>query len=138
MCRALKNRLLRYFVYFRRAHSTYFAYALSFTNFLVITYTLLLHQVFGLPLDPLHFALWIVLFLPTYAVVCVLVGWIDYRKGLFKVETTVAAAHNPWIQDLLRAIYLLADGRNEEVKKVLEKWVRGIGKCRERGGLGAS
>jgi len=31
---------------------------------------------------------------------------------------------NPWVQDLAKAILLLAEGKNEEVVQLMKKWAR--------------
>ena len=37
---------------------------------------------------------------------------------------------SPWTRDLARALILIAEGKNEEAIKVLEKWARGFQKTK--------
>ena len=76
----MKHRLLRWIVYFRRGHSSWFAMALGFLNFIVIQYRLLIENV---PfLKNIFVRLWVfaLLFIAVYVPVATLVGWIDYKR----------------------------------------------------------
>ena len=118
------ERLLRWWLYFRRGHSTYLAFLLSFTNFVVIQYRLLVQYV---PLLNLLFANLIsfaLAFLLVYAPVATLIGWLDFKRGSRPVESAIVGEISPWIRDLFRAIYLLAEGRSGEAKRVAERWAR--------------
>jgi hypothetical protein len=119
-----KRRLLRYWTYFRRGHSVYLIFAISFLNFIVIQWRLLIEKVE--PLEALfqHFYIFTIIFFATYIPLATIIGWVDYKRGAVPVDQTVAAKVNPWVQDLAKAIQLLAEGKNEEVIKLMKKWTR--------------
>jgi hypothetical protein len=118
----LKGRLLRYWTYFRRGHGVYLVFAISFLNFIVIQWSLLIEQIPPLQALFQHFYMFAILFFITYLPLATVIGWIDYKRGAMPVDQTVAAKANPWVQDLSKAIVLLAEGKNEEVIKLMKKW----------------
>ena len=120
----MKTKLLRVWTYFRRAHSIYFVYAISFTNFITITYSLLFVKLLGAPANITYYIIYAVVFLITYFITVALVGRWDYKRGTIPIETTLVAKNNPYNQDLANALYLIADGRGEEAKKLLRRWFR--------------
>ena len=118
----MKGRLLRYWTYFRRGHGVYLIFAISFLNFVVIQWRLLIEQIE--PLEALfqHFYIFTILFFLTYVPLAIIIGWIDYKRGAVPVDATVAAKANPWVRDLAKAILLLAEGKNDEVIELMKKW----------------
>jgi len=44
------------------------------------------------------------------------------------VDAILGAKASPYNRDLARAIILLSQGKNEEVRKLMEKWTKEIGK----------
>jgi len=123
---SLRNRLLRYWTYFRRGHNVYLVFLLSFSNFIVIQYRLLieylpfLSDLFG------DLAVFAIAFLMLYIPAAILIGWYDYRKLAVPVDTTILARASPWRRDLAKALVYLAEGKNEEAKKVLLKWTKAL------------
>jgi len=111
-------------VYFKRAHNVYFVYALSFFNFITITYSLLLVPLFNVPKEPLWFVAYGVVFTLVYIAVCVTVGRWDFRKGTVPAEVELSTKVNPWVRDLSRALILLSEGRVEEAREALKRWAR--------------
>jgi len=118
----LKPRLLRYWAYFRRGHNIYLIFGISFLNFVVIQWRLLIEEIAFLEAIFQHFYVFTTLFVVTYIPLATIIGWVDYKRGAVPVDQTVLAAANPWIQDLAKAILLLAEGKNEEVVKLMKKW----------------
>jgi len=104
------KRVLRIYAYFKRGHSSYFAFLLSLVNFLSIQ--ILLNN---LPLA--------LVFLAGYGFLCVLIGYYDYRRGLAPIETGLLARANPWMRDVSRALYYVSVGENEKAVEVLSKWL---------------
>jgi len=116
------KKILRYWTYFRRGHGTYLAFLLSFANFIVIQYKLVIENI---PiLDVLFSSLTIVAvtFFIGYLPVATVIGWLDYKKLAVPVDATVSAQASPWVQDLASALSLICDGKNEEAKDILKKW----------------
>jgi hypothetical protein len=117
------NQILRYWTYFRRGHSTYLVFFMSFTNFMVIQYRLLIEYI---PiLDALFSSLLIfaVTFFIVYLPVATIIGWQDYKKYAVPVDATVAAKANPYFKDLARALSLICDDKTDQAKKILQKWI---------------
>jgi len=115
--------LIRYWVYFQRGHRSYLAFLISFANFVVIQYRLFIQYVSFLSQIFPHLLHFIAIFIVIYVPVSIVVGWLDYKKVSVPVETTLHVEVNPWNKDLARALYLLAEGKNEEAKKILKKWI---------------
>ena len=120
-----RSRLFRYFYYFRRGHSTYFVYLISFLNFIVIQYRLLVEKIPFLEYVFQSLTAFALAFAATYIPVAILIGWLDVRRGAVPVEGALLARANPYSQTLLKALYLIADGRDEEAKALLRPWIRG-------------
>ena len=118
----LKSRLLRYWTYFRRGHNVYLIFAISFLNFVVIQWRLLIEEIDFLEAIFQHFYVFTILFVVTYIPLATIIGWVDYKRGAVPVDQKVLAIANPWIQDLAKAILLLAEGKNEEVIEIMKKW----------------
>jgi len=122
--RVRKEKLLRWWIYFRRGHSTYLAFFLSFANFIVIQYRLLIENVGIFRLVFAGLTAFAIAFFLVYVPVATIIGWLDMKRGMLPVEGAIVGEVNPWVQDLFRALYLLAENRNEEAKKILEKWIK--------------
>ena len=120
----LKEKILRWWVYFRRGHSTYLAFFLSFANFIVIQYRLLIENVGIFRLIFASLTAFAVAFFLVYVPVAAIIGWLDMKRGMLPVEGAIVGEVNPWVQDLLKALYLLAEDRKEEARKILEKWIK--------------
>jgi len=119
-----RERLIRWWIYFRRGHSTYLAFLLSFANFIVIQYRLLFENVGIFRLIFASLTAFAVAFFLVYVPIATVIGWLDMKRGMLPVEGAIVGEVNPWVQDLFRALYLIADGRNEEAKKIVEKWIK--------------
>ncbi len=122
----LKARLLRYWTYFRRGHTVYLAFLLSFANFVVIQYNMVIKNVAFLKDLFAHLTYFAIVFALLYIPTAVIIGWYDYRKFAVPTETALRSMASPWTQDLARALILIAEGKNEEAIKVLKKWARGL------------
>ena len=120
---SMKSRVLRYWTYFRRGHRTYLAFLLSFANFMVIQYRLLIEYVSFLEALFSSLAAFAAAFFLIYLPTATIIGWLDYKKFAVPVDATIAAKANPWVQDLAKALMLMCDGKNGEAKKILRKWV---------------
>ena len=119
----IRQKLARYWWYFRRGHSTYFVYLLTFANFIVIQYRLLIEHVSFLEYLFPTLTSFAITFLIIYPIIAILVGYLDYKKFAVPVEVTLIAKANPLLKDLCKAIILHAQGKNQEVEQVLKKWV---------------
>jgi len=117
-----KGRLLRCWTYFRRGHSVYLTFAISFLNFIVIQWSLLIEQVATLQTLFQTFYVFATVFFLTYIPLATLIGWQDYKRGAVPVDATLQANANPYFRDLAKAILLLAEGKNKEASKTLKKW----------------
>jgi len=118
----VSSRVLRCWTYFRRGHSVYLVFLMSFLNFIVIQYRLVVQNI------PILYKtlprLWIftIVLLATYIPIATIIGWLDYKKGSVPTDRALGAKASPWVRDLAKALMLIADGKSEEAKKILEKW----------------
>ena len=109
----MKNRgwFSRRWFDFRMGHGTYFNFFLSFTNFLLITYTFLVNEVSLLhTLFPslLHFTFFgAIIYIP----LAIYVGHLHNIRQL-KTDITIQADRNPYLQKILAEL--------EEIKQKLD------------------
>jgi len=110
---------------FRIGHSTYLIFLLTFTNFVLISYRLLIERIpFLQDIVP---ELWIfaILFLLLYIPTSIIIGfW--HRKTQLKVDTTLAMYQNPFTAKMFRTILDVQTGKAtteeiEEFRKLLLK-----------------
>ena len=120
----MKNQLLRYWTYFRRGHNVYLIFAVSFLNFVVIQWRLLFEQIPSLEMLFQHFWIFTVIVTGVYLPLATIIGWIDYKRAAFPVDAIIATKANPWAQDLAKAFILLAEGKNNEVVELMQKWTQ--------------
>ena len=108
---------------FRIGHSTYLIFLLTFTNFVLISYRLLIERIpFLQDIVP---ELWIfaILFLLLYIPTSIIIGfW--HRKTQLKVDTTLAMYQNPFTAKMFRTILDVQTGKAsteeiEEFRKLL-------------------
>jgi len=118
----IKNRLLRYWTYFRRGHGTYLAFLISFTNFIVIQYRLLVQYIPILELIFKDIIIFAITFACVYVPTAIIIGWYDYRKLSVPIDATLGAKASPWVRDLSKALILIAEGKNREAVEILKKW----------------
>jgi hypothetical protein len=117
------QRILRLWTYFRRGHSTYLAFLLSFANFVVIQYRLLVQYIPALHILFNSLLAFAISFFIIYVPLAILIGWLDYKKYAVPVDSTLAAKSSPWHRDIARALMLIAEGKNAEAIEILKKWV---------------
>lgn len=98
---------------FRLGHSTYLIFMLTFVNFILIAYRLLIERV---PvLQEIIPELWIfaILFIIIYFPVAILVGlW--HRKTQLKIETTLTAYESPVLAKMFRTMLDVKTGKASE------------------------
>jgi len=109
---------------FRQGHSVYLIFMLTFINFILISYRLLIEKVvFFKEIFP---DLWIfaTLFIVSYIPAAVLIGfW--HRKTQLRVETTLVQQQNPVFARMVRTLLDVQTGKAskeeiEEFRKMLE------------------
>ena len=119
----MKDKVFRYWTYFRRGHGAYLTFFLSFANFMAIQYSLLVQY---LPLLEVLFsslASFAASFFVVYVPVATIIGWLDYKKLAVPVDAAVEAQANPWVRDLAKGLMLMIDRRYGEAKEIFRKWV---------------
>ena len=106
-----KQRVLRWFIYFRRGHGTYLVFLLSFANFIVIQYRLLIQYI---PVFELLFSSLLsftIAFFLCYVPLAVVVGWLDTKRGSVPIAGAIDASVNPWNKSIAKALFSLPSGR---------------------------
>jgi len=119
----MKSRILRYWTYFRRGHGTYLVFLLSFANFMVIQYRLLIEYIPFLEALFSSLMAFAATFFLVYVPMATIIGWLDYKRFSVPVDLTVMARANPWVQDLAKALMLMCDEKYDDAKKLLQKWI---------------
>jgi len=122
----MKERILRWWTYFRRGHNTYLVFLLTFANFITIQYRLLVDYIPLLKMLFVNLTSFTLVFILVYLPLAVLIGWYDYKKFAVPIEASLGALTSPWNRDIALALKLIAQGRNDEAVKVLERWVKEI------------
>ena len=121
---ANKQRILRWWTYFRRGHGTYLVFLLSFANFIVIQYRLLVEYVPVMKVLFSSLTAFAITFFFIYIPLATLIGWYDYKRFAVPIEAAIGARASPWVRDLAKALMLMAQGRNDDAVKILERWTR--------------
>lgn len=104
---------------FRQGHSIYLVFALTFINFILISYRLLIEKItFFKELMP---DLWIfaLVFLVVYVPAAILIGfW--HRRTQLRVETTMIQQQNPVLARMIRTLLDVQTGvaTKKEIDKV--------------------
>lgn len=114
-------KLKRYYVYVKRAHLNYFAFAVQLINFATITYTLLIVNLLHLSLTVEGFILYTVLIAVSYILACGVIGYLDYKRGVLPVEQNLIYSHNPFMRKLAEALLKLSEGDNREASQLLKQ-----------------
>ena len=119
---------------FRQGHSIYLIFALTFINFILISYRLLIEKVAFL--GELIPELWIfaIIFLVSYIPTAILIGaW--HRKTQLSVENTIQQKEGPFFSKMMRVLLDAQTGKasDEEIKK-FRKLLKGIEDKFEVGG----
>ena len=91
------DKIFRYFVYFRRGHTTYLIFMMTFMNFVGIAYFLLIQNIPYLKTVFPALETFIVLFLAVYIPTNVVIGWLDMKKASMPREVR---AHPYWDKPL--------------------------------------
>lgn len=86
--------LSRLRTYFLRGHSNWFAYGMSFLNFITISFYLLIENLTIVP-NSFRFRDYALLFFMTYIPLAIIVGYVDMKKGTYRVEQKMAMEMSP-------------------------------------------
>lgn len=109
---------------FRHGHSTYLAFALSFINFIVLNYTLVISNIHFLTNVFPHLWMFALAFVTTYPLLAIIVGYKFYRKKQLRTDQQITTEENPYLwkarpgRDIGLALPLL----RETLKMNMELW----------------
>jgi len=110
---------------FRQGHGIYLIFVLTFTNFILISYRLLIEKVaFIKELIP-ELWLFVILFIAIYIPAAIIIGfW--HRKTQLRVEATLITQQNPILAMMIRTLLDVQTGKAtkdeiEEFRKMLIK-----------------
>ena len=87
-------------VYFNRGYAVYFAMPMFFLNTALIVYNFLIKKLQFIPPEFNRFYIFALAFLCTFIPLAVLIGYLDYRKGLYKHEDSMARIVSPVTKDM--------------------------------------
>jgi len=103
---------------FRAGHSVYLIFVLTFINFILIAYRLLIEKIpLFQDLFP-NLSIFVLLFLSFYIPTAIIIGfW--HRKTQLKVETTLTMQQNPVFAKMIRTILDVQTGQasDQEIKE---------------------
>ena len=103
---------------FRAGHSVYLIFVLTFINFILIAYRLLIEKIpLFQDLFP-NLSIFVLLFLSFYIPTAIIIGfW--HRKTQLKVETTLTMQQNPVLAKMFRTILDVQTGQasDQEIKE---------------------
>jgi uncharacterized protein YneF (UPF0154 family) len=106
---------------FRAGHSVYLIFVLTFINFILIAYRLLIEKIpMFQDLIP-NLSIFVLLFLGFYIPTAIIIGfW--HRKTQLKVETTLTMQQNPVFAKMIRTILDVQTGKasDKEIKEFRE------------------
>ena len=119
----LKVKALRFLYYVKRAHNVYTSFFISLFNFLVITYSLFLTTFFNIPSNIVYFIAFALTFGLTYVLIAGLLGRWDIKKGQWKIESVLTWSENPIVQDIVKALYYIANDEKQKAIEILRKYV---------------
>ena len=106
---------------FRAGHSVYLIFVLTFINFILIAYRLLIEKIpLFQDLFP-NLSIFVLLFLSFYIPAAITIGfW--HRKTQLKVETTLTMQQNPVFAKMFRTMLDVQTGKasDEEIKEFRE------------------
>ena len=106
---------------FRAGHSVYLIFVLTFINFILIAYRLLIEKIpMFQDLIP-NLSIFVLLFLGFYIPTAIIIGfW--HRKTQLKVETTLTMQQNPVFAKMIRSILDVQTGKasDDEIKEFRE------------------
>jgi len=109
---------------FRQGHGMYLVFAMSFTNFVLIFYRLLVEQIDFLGGVFTNLWIFLVIFLAVYIPAAILIGnW--HRKTQMKIEHEQAMKQNPLMAKNFRVLLDLLEGKAsakevEDLRKFLK------------------
>lgn len=111
---------------FRLGHSTYLIFAMTFSNFVLIFYRLLIERVEALGEIFSDLWLFIVVFAALYIPVAIIIGaW--HRKTQYKVENEQMYLNNPMMARNIRILMDMIQGKaSEEEIKNYRKFLKNI------------
>lgn len=107
------NKFWRARTYFFRGHNAWFQFGLAMFNFLVIQYQLF---ILNFKLEWLffnNFFLFSIIFMTFYVTISTYVGYLDYKKGSYKIDATIQMLANPPMKELIKDV--------KDIKKYLEQ-----------------
>lgn len=106
---------------FRIGHGTYLIFILTFVNFILISYRLLIERIPFLQETIPELWVFVLIFLAFYIPTSIIIGfW--HRKTQLKVETTLAMEQNPLVAKIFRTMLDVQTGKatKEEIEKFRE------------------
>lgn len=103
---------------FRMGHSTYLIFLLTFVNFILISYRLLIERIPFLQEFVPELWIFVIMFLIIYIPASIVIGfW--HRKTQMKVEQTLSLQQNPFMAKLFRSMLDIQTGKatKEEIEE---------------------
>ncbi len=106
-------------LYFIRGHSNWFAYIFSLLNFITISFYLLIESLTIVP-DSFRLRHYVLAFVLFYTPLAMIVGYMDMKKGTYRVEQKMAKDLSPIWKELFEDMKVLREGQAIIQKKISE------------------
>ena len=126
-CRLDSSLFFKLVMYFRHGHATWLAFIVNMISFVVIVYALLIREVPILHQFIPDIYTFAILFALIYFPTCVVVGYLDTRRGVYRETLRLWARMNPIIRDIALVLLLQSlKAGDVECVRILYKWVSDI------------
>lgn len=114
----LKSPLLnisRLRTYFLRGHSNWFAYVMSFLNFVTISFYLVIENM-TIVSESFRFRHYVILFFIVYLPLAIVVGYLDMTRGTYRVEQKMVKELSPLWKEVFDKLDSLQTTQSEIIK----------------------
>ncbi len=112
--------LSKWRTFFLRGHGNWFAYVMSMLNFVTISFYLLIENLTIIPEEWKRFRYYVVLFLLVYLPLATIVGYLDMKRGPYRVEQRLAREMSPLWQEVFRELEEIKE-REKQILLIVEK-----------------
>jgi hypothetical protein len=120
------NRIWVAIALFKRGHASWMGFAVAFINASLIWYRLLIEKVSWLHEIIPKFSVFIMFFFPAYVMCAILIGYWDFKRGTYPIESGMFFRRNPFaweqfrrlknIETTLLELYTKVENIEKEVK----------------------
>lgn len=119
----MKERLIRYYVFFKQGHGGYLVYFMALFNFVTIQYALLIEKIPVLETFFPRFYVFASVFVVVYPIIAISIGWLDFKRGTVPTTSVLQATVSPFTQATIKAWIKHFEGEDDEAIEHLRKFL---------------